>query len=482
MGVPRLLRVNRPFRDFWTGQTISLFGDQIALLAIPLLAVITLHADAQQMGLLAAVELAPSLVFAIHLGAWADRRRSRRDLLVVADVGRAVLLFVVPVAALLGGLTMPILYVVAFLTGSFGVLFMVSEQTVFTSLVRPREYVEANSLLIGSRSLAAVAGKALGGLLVAALTAPVAVAVDAASFLASAFFVRRAEVPEPEVASEDSGGLAAGVRFIRRTPLLQSALLGTATFNIFNTAFWALLVLYATDKMGLGSGAIGIALGVGGFGSVLGSAVARRTGARLGLGRAMILSFVVAAAPLLLVPLSPGPPWVAMVLLTVAEFGSGFGVLVLDISLGSFQAAVIPDQLRSRVWGAILVVNWGVRPIGALAGGLIAGLIGLEATMWIAAIGGIAGVLWLLPSRMSEVKEVTDAGLVFRDGSVEPGALPAAPALEPEATPAREPLPGRALEPLPGPPLEPIPAGAMAPMQPVAPDRARARAGAGVET
>lgn len=438
MGVPRLLRVNRPFRDFWTGQTISLFGDQIALLAIPLLAVITLHADAQQMGLLAAVELAPSLVFAIHLGAWADRRRSRRDLLIVADLGRATLLFVVPVAALLGGLTMPLLYVVAFLTGSFGVLFMVSEQTVFTSLVRPREYVEANSLLVGSRSLAAVAGKALGGLLVAALTAPVAVAVDAASFLASAFFVRRAEVPEPEVASEDSGGLAAGVRFIRQTPLLQSALLGTATFNIFNTAFWALLVLYATDEMGLGSGAIGVALGIGALGSLLGSAVARGIWRRLGLGRTLILSFVFAAAPLLLVPLSPGPPWLSMVLLTFAEFGSGFGVLTLDISLGSFQAAVIPDPLRSRVWGAILVVNWGVRPVGALAGGLIAAVIGLEATMWIAAIGGIAGVFWLLPSRMSEVEDVSDGGLVFRGSGFEPGALPPVPLLDP--APAPEPL------------------------------------------
>src|SRR6202012_928453 len=304
MGVPRLLRVNRPFRDFWTGQTISLFGDQIALLAIPLLAVITLHADAQQMGLLAAVELAPSLFFAIHLGAWADRRPSRRGLLIVADVGRATLLLVVPVAALFGALTLPPLYVVAFLTGSFGVLFMVSEQTVFTSLVRPREYVEANSLLIGSRSLAAVAGKALGGLLGAALTAPGAGAGDAPRFLASAFFVRRAEVPEPEVASEDSGGLAAGVRFIRRTPLLQSSLLGTATFNIFNTAFWALLVLYATKEMGLGSGAIGVALGVGALGSVLASPLARNFNRRFGLGNAMILSFILAPLPLGLIPLA----------------------------------------------------------------------------------------------------------------------------------------------------------------------------------
>jgi MFS family permease len=474
MGVPRLLRVNRPFRDFWTGQTISLFGDQIALLAIPLLAVITLHADAQQMGLLAAVELAPSLFFAIHVGAWADRRRSRRGLLIVADLGRAALLLVVPVAALFGALTMPLLYVIAFLTGSFGVLFMVSEQTVFTSLVRPREYVEANSLLIGSRSLAAVAGKALGGLLVAALTAPVAILADALSFLASAFFVRRAEVPEPEVASEDSGGLAAGVRFIRETPLLRSALLGTATFNIFNTAFWALIVLFATHEMGLGSGAIGVALGVGALGSLIGSAAARGLAVRLGLGRALIISFVVAAAPLLLVPIPFGSTGVSMALLTVAEFGSGLGVMVLDVSLGSFQAAVIPDQLRSRVWGAILVVNWGVRPIGALAGGFIAGFIGLEATMWVAAVGGLTGVLWLLPSRMREVDDVTDEGLRYRDGSLAPGILRPGPALEPRPAPARG--PARA------PALEPLSAGAIASSKSAAAARAPARTGAGVKT
>jgi MFS family permease len=431
MGIPRLLRVNRPFRDFWTGQTISLFGDQIALLAIPLLAVITLHADAWQMGLLAAVELAPSLFLAIHLGAWADRRRDRNGLLIVADVGRGTLLLVIPAAAILGGLTMPLLYVVAFLTGSFGVLFMVSEQTVFTSLVRPREYVEANSLLIGSRSLAAVVGKALGGLLVAVLTAPVAVAVDAVSFFASALFVRRANVPERELPEDDGGGLAAGVRFIRGEPLLRTTLLGTATFNVFNTAFWALIVLFATQQMGLGSGAIGIALGVGGLGSLAGAAASRGLGRRFGLGPMLIFSFVVAAAPLLLVPIPVGGPVAAMALLTVAEFGSGVGVMILDVSLGSFQAAVIPDGLRSRVWGAILVVNWGVRPIGALAGGALAGLVGLHGTMWITAIGGLGGVAWLLRSEMWEVTGVTDAGLSYRPGSRptgEPEAPPKVPA------------------------------------------------------
>jgi MFS family permease len=409
--IPKLLRVNRPFRNYWTGQTISLFGDQIALLAIPLLAVLTLHADAEQMGLLAAVELAPSLLFAFHLGAWADRRRNRRALLITADLGRAALLLGLPVASIFGVLTLPVLYVVAFLTGTLGILFMVAEQTVFTSLVRPREYVEANSLLIGSRSVAVVGGKTLGGLLVAAVTAPVAIAIDGVSFILSALFVNRADVPEPPAAPRDSGGLAAGVRFIRRTPLLEVSLLGTATFNLFNTAFWALIVLFATTELHLGSGAIGIALGVGALGSVLGSAMARGLAARIGLGNAMILSFVLAPLPLVLVPLSPGPPALSMALLAAAEFFSGIGVMILDVGLYSFQAAVIPDQLRSRVWGAILFVNWGIRPLGALGGGLLAGAIGLRPTMWIAAVGGLAGVLWLLPSRMSQVRDVGDDGV-----------------------------------------------------------------------
>jgi MFS family permease len=409
--IPKLLRVNRAFRNYWTGQTISLFGDQIALLAIPLLAVLTLHADAEQMGLLAAVEMAPSLLFAFHLGVWVDRRSSRRALLITADLGRAILLLGLPLASILGVLSLPLLYVVAFLTGTLGILFMVAEQTVFTSLVRRREYVEANSLLIGSRSVAVVGGKSLGGLLVAAVTAPAAIAVDGVSFLLSALFIHRAEVPEPPAAPADSGGLASGVRFIRGTPLLQASLLGTATFNLFNTAFWALIVLFATSELHLGSGAIGIALGVGALGSVLGSAIAKGLAARIGLGNAMIFAFVLAPLPLVLVPLAPGPPVLSVVFLTAAEFFSGIGVMVLDVGLYSFQAAVIPDQLRSRVWGAILFVNWGIRPIGALGGGLLAGAIGLRPTMWIAAVGGLAGVLWLLASPMSQVRDVPEEAM-----------------------------------------------------------------------
>ncbi len=411
--LPSLLRKNLPFRRFWAGQTISLFGDQVSLLAIPLLAVITLHAGAAQMGLLGAAELVPYLLFAIHVGAWAGTRRGRA-LLIAADLGRAALLLSIPLAAALGDLSMGLLYAVAFGVGTLAVFFDVAYQTVFAELVDPEDYVVANSFLVGSRSVSIVGGKSAGGLLVAALTAPVAAVVDALSYLGSALFVSRTPTREPAVAAAEAGGIGDGLRFIARTRLLRTTLAAVATLNLFNSAFWAMLVLFATDELGLGAGAIGLALGIGALGSVLGSALAAPLSRRVGLGKAVVFAFVLGPAPLVLVALAPSSPLPGAALLAVAEFLSGIGVMLLDISLGSVQTALIPDRLRARVAGAYLFVNWGIRPVGALAGGLLAGAIGLRPTMWIASAGAIAAVLWLLPSGIARVRRVSaHAGLTF---------------------------------------------------------------------
>jgi predicted MFS family arabinose efflux permease len=411
--LPTLLRENLHFRRFWAGQTISLFGDQVSLLAIPLLAVLILHADAAQMGLLGAAELVPYLLFAIHVGAWSGTRRGR-SLLIAADLGRAALLLSIPVAAALGGLSMGLLYAVAFGVGTLAVVFDVAYQTVFAELVEPGDYVVANSFLVGSRSVSIVGGKSAGGLLVAALTAPVAIVVDALSYLGSAFFVGRTPAVDPPLAAREPGGIGAGIRFIARTRLLRTTLAACATLNLFNSAFWAMLVLFATEKLGLGAGAIGLALGVGALGSVLGSAIAAPFSRRVGLGKAVVVSFVLGPAPLVLVALAPSTPLPAAAVLAVAEFLSGIGIMLLDIGLGSVQTALIPDPLRARVAGAYIFVNWGVRPAGALAGGLMAGAIGLRPTMWIASAGAIAGVLWLLPSGIARVRRVSaHAGLTF---------------------------------------------------------------------
>jgi predicted MFS family arabinose efflux permease len=411
--LPKLLRENAGFRHFWTGQTISLFGDQISLLAIPLLAVLTLHASAEQMGLLGAAELVPYLLFAIHVGAWAAARRGR-TLLIAADLGRAALLLSLPLAAALGGLSMGLLYAVAFGVGTLGVVFDVAYQTVFAELVDPGDYVTANSYLVGSRSISIVGGKSAGGLLVAALSAPVAIVADALSYLGSALFIGRTPATDPAPAAAAPGGLGDGIRFIARTRLLRATLAGVATLNLFNSAFWAMLVLFASEELGLGAGAIGLALGVGALGSVLGSALAAPLSRRIGIGRAVVASFVLGPAPLVLVALAPGSPLPGAVLLAAAEFLSGIGIMLLDISLGAVQTALIPDRLRARVAGAYIFVNWGVRPVGAFAAGLLASSVGLRPTIWIATLGATTAVLWLLPSGLTRVRRISpDAGLTL---------------------------------------------------------------------
>lgn len=404
--MPRLLKRNPPFRDFWVGQTVSLFGDQVSLLAIPLLAALELDAGAAQMGLLTAAALAPNLLFSIHLGAWADRRPRRRELLIGADVGRALLLLTIPLAWAFGVLSLAQLYLVAFAAGSLGVVFSVAYDIVFVALLDRRHYLEGSSLINGSRAASIVAGNSVAGLLVQALTAPIALLLDALSYLGSAVFIGRAGAVESTPAREGEGGsLAAGGRFIARTPLIRAALLASATLNLFNTGFYALLVLYATRNLGMGAGAIGLALAIGGIGSLVGALVVRRLSSEIGLGRALVFGFVLTPAPLLLVPLATGTQ-VPVLLVAVAEFFNGMGVMVLDVGLGSLYAALVPDQLRARVSGAFLLVNYGVRPVGALAGGLLAAAIGLHATMWVTAVGALAGVLWLLPSPLPRLRDL----------------------------------------------------------------------------
>lgn len=411
---PRLLRSNRPFRDFWTGQTISLFGDQVSLLAIPLLAALELHVGPAQMGLLTAAALAPNLLFSIHLGSWADHRPRRRRLMVAADLGRALLLLTIPAAWALGELTLTQLYVVSFAAGSLGVLFSVAYDVVFVSLLDRDDYIEGSSLLNASRAASFVAGNGVAGLLVQLLTAPVALLLDAFSYLASAVFVDRAKGVEapPAPPGNDRASLAAGARFIARTPLIRASLLASATLNLFNTAFYALLVLYATRHLGMSAGAIGIALALGGLGSLLGVALTKQLSSQIGLGMSLVVAFVLTPAPLLLVPLAAESSAPAVVV-GIAEFMTGVGVMVLDVGLGALYASLVPDPLRARVSGAFLLVNYGVRPIGALAGGLLAAAVGMQTTIWVTVIGGLAGVLWLLPSEMPRLRDLPRAAVDY---------------------------------------------------------------------
>ena len=407
MRIPPLLR-ELQFRRFWIGQTVSLFGDQITLIALPLTAVLVLDAGPAQMGYLVAAELAPALLFSLHAGAWVDRRGRRRQTMIATDLGRGALIATIPLAYALDALTMEHLYVVAFLVGAQAVLFQIASASLFSTMVRRDQYVEASSLYYGSRAASFVAGPSVGGALVQVFKAPLALIVDAVSYLFSAAFLVTIEPREAETEEADKGHVLEGLRYIRRTPIVAASLAGTATVNFFNFMFWALFVLYATEELGVEPGTLGLVLGAGAVGGVIGSVVAGRLGRRVGIGPTFIASFVVFTTPLLLVPLADGPMPLVLAMLLAAEFGSGVGVMVLDITAGALFAAHIPERLRARVSGAYSFVNNGVRPLGSLAGGALGAWIGLRPTLWIAAAAALLGVLWLIPSPVPRLRELPE--------------------------------------------------------------------------
>ena len=406
--IPRVLRENLVFRRVWSGQTISLFGDQISLIAIPLTAVLVLDANAKQMGYLIAAELIPNLFFALHAGAWVDRRGRRRQTMIFTDLVRAAVLATIPLAYAIDALTIQQLYVVAFVTGTMTVFFHVAYSSIFVALVERDDYVEANSLLAGSRAFSFVAGPSVGGILVQLLKAPFALVVDSVSFLFSAGFLASIDPEEPEVEEAQKGHVVAGVRYIVTSSVMRSSLLATATINLFNFVFHALFILYAVRSLHVRPGTLGIVLGAGAVGGLIGSFVTTRLGRTIGIGPTYILGCIVFPVPLVLVPLAGGPYWLILAMLFLAEFGAGLGVMILDISAASIFAALVPHRLRSRVSGAYMVVNNGIRPVGSLIGGFLGTAIGLQTTLWIGVVGAAAGFLWLLPSPIPKMRELPE--------------------------------------------------------------------------
>ena len=245
-------------------------------------------------------------------------------------------------------------------------------------------------------------------MLVQLLRAPYAVLADAFSFLVSAFFLGRMRVDEPPGSREEGEGVLTGARWLRNSPVVRSSLGAVATINYFNFVFFTLFILFATRSLHVRPATLGLVLGAGAVGGVLGSFVTGRVSRRIGVGPTFALGCVVFPAPLLLVPAAGGPKWLVLAMLFASEFGSGLGVMMLDIAYGSISAAIVPARLRSRVSGAFMVVNYGVRPLGSITAGALGSWIGVRPTLWIATIGALAGILWLLPSPVFGLRELPE--------------------------------------------------------------------------
>jgi predicted MFS family arabinose efflux permease len=404
---PRSLWHHAGFMKLWTGQTISEFGSRITREGLPLAAVINLSATPTQMGLLAAVASAPVLVFGLFAGVWVDRLR-RRPIMIAADFGRAFVLLVIPLAAVLGVLRLDLILVVIALAGTLSIFFDTAYRTYLPTLVERAEIVEGNSKLALSDSMAEVLGPGISGVLVQALTAPIAILFDALSFLVSALtvaLIRAPEPPPPPVAGRRPvlHEITEGLRAVAAHPLLRTLALAAATLSFFGNFFAGLYGLYSIRVLGMGPALLGLTVAVGGIGSLLGSLFAERAVRRLGLGPMFVVMLVVMGVSGLFIPLAGGPLWQATLFMSLAQLGDAARTVYI-IGEESLRQSVTPQHLLGRVNASSQLLVAGVGPLGAILGGVLADTIGVRETLFVAALGPFIGCLWILFSPLRGLK------------------------------------------------------------------------------
>jgi predicted MFS family arabinose efflux permease len=411
MTAPANLWRHGDFVRLWSAQTLSVAGSQITVLALPLTAILVFGASPVQVGALTATQYAAFLVIGLPAGVWVDRW-PRRPILVVADLGRAVLLAAVPVAHLLDALSLWMLYPVAFATGVLTVFFDVADQSYLPSLIGRHQLVDGNAKLTASYSGAQLVGPGIGGVLVQILTAPVAILVDAVSFLGSALLVGSIQAREDRPAPEADGRrslraeMAAGLRYVFGDPYLRPIVLATAVANFFGIfgMIQALLALFAVGTLGMSPAGLGAVLAIANAGALLGTLLTRRLTRRLGLGPAITVALAAMAASLLLLPLATRDT--AFPVLAAGLALGWFWVSVYNINQVSLRQGVTPEALLGRTNATVRFVIWGTIPLGALLGGWFGAALGVRTGLWIAVLGGLTAVLPLLLSPVRDLREV----------------------------------------------------------------------------
>jgi MFS family permease len=399
------------FLRLWSAQSVSAVGARITREGLPLAAVLTLKASPAQLGVLAALSLAPGLIVGLTAGGFVDRSR-RRGILIGADLARMAVLLTVPIAAWLHILTMAQLYVAAVLVGGASILFEIADHAYLPGLVGRDLVLEANAKLSVTDSLAEIAGPALAGVLIQWLAAPMALAVNAATYLVSALFlggVRTREAPPPAAAQAKGHLLAdlrAGTAIIWASPLLRPLFLTAATGNLFIYFFASLYVVFAIRSLGLTPALLGVTVAVGGVSALIGALFGPAMIRRLGIGPAYLVAGILAAASALLIPMARGTGASAMLFLVLAQLlGDGFGVIA-GVASTSLRQSVTPPESLGRVGAVFQAGPGGLAMLGALAGGLLAGRLGIRPTLVIAALGYALAPAWCLFSPLARLRDM----------------------------------------------------------------------------
>jgi MFS family permease len=395
------------FVKLWTGQSISEFGSQVSQLAIPWLAAVGLHASPLQFSLLGVLGFLPFILFALPAGVWVDRLHRRR-ILIVGDAARAVLLLLIPLLWATDTLHMWHLLVITFVIGIFTVFFDVAYQSYLPSLVEREQLMEGNSKLQLTVSITQVAGPSASGGLIAAITAPYAIFVDAISFVVSTVFMVRmrhretipvhtADAPRSKMWPDVKEGLhwVVGHRWLRAIATC------TGVSNFFSSLLFAIVILYFTRTLHLHAWETGLVFAVGSVGSIAGALFVNRLQKRIGVGPTIVVTAIAFSGGGLFYPLAPRS--FPLPLLMLAQVLFGFGSVAYNITQVSLRQAITPERLQGRMNAAMRWIVWGTIPLGTLAGGAIATAYGLRAALWVGAIGGL---FTFLPVTLTSVRSI----------------------------------------------------------------------------
>jgi predicted MFS family arabinose efflux permease len=403
---------HRDFVFLWTGETVSQFGSTISREALPLTALLVLGATPLQMGVLAAGAGLPVLVFGLVAGVWVDRLR-RRPLMLWTDFGRAALLLWIPAAAFLGVLRFEHLLIVALLVGAQTVLFDAAYQAFVPVLVSRSRLVEANSKLETGGALSEITAPGVAGVLVQTISGPIAVLLDALTFVWSALMlvlIRAQEPPPPPIEHRQHllTEVVEGIRLVARHPVLRALGGAAATGAFFGNFFAALYALYALRELGLGPALLGITVACGGAGSLVGAALAGRIVNAWGVGPTIVGMALASSCASLLIPLAGGPVLLAALMLMVGQFFGDAAATTGQIAATSVRQAAVSDRLLGRANSCMYLLRVGVAPFGALVGGLLAELIGVRPTVTIAVAGGLLRLIWLVFSPLPRLRVLPD--------------------------------------------------------------------------
>jgi len=402
------------FLKLWVGETISLFGSQMTMLAIPLVATLTLNVTPIQMGWLGTLQFIPWLLVGLLAGAWVDRLR-RRPIMIIADLGRAILLGFIPFAALMGFLQIEHLYAVGFLVGILNVFFEVAYAAFLPSLVPREQLVEGNSKLQTSASIAEISGPGLAGWLIQVVTAPIAMIVDALSYLVSALFLSWIGVPEPIPDSLDERKpilheIKDGLQILLKHPILRAFALTSTVSNFFVDVHLALYILYATRELGIQPVILGAMYTVASVGGLVGSLLAGRIVRWFGIGRVLIGMQIIVGISTLIIPLIGRQFVVAVSLIAFAQALWGMAAVIFVVNASSIRQAIVPNDLQGRVMASLRFLTWGISPFGFLLGGALGEMLGLQPALIIAGIGVLSSFVWLLfsPLRSMQKPQLSD--------------------------------------------------------------------------